>query len=119
MVTTYQCSYCAYMTTRLYNLNRHIKTVHKVNDEDYLSKSTPRHCLPYHCTHCQYTSTRAYNFKRHSKNVHNIIIEHNHNNSNLWRLDNSTSHCLNGGYQDKRNGKRMPIVITSKGSFLL
>ena len=30
------------MTTRLYNLNRHIKTVHKVNDEDYLSKSTPR-----------------------------------------------------------------------------
>ena len=117
MVTTYQCSFCAYMTTRLYNLNRHSKTVHKVNDEDYSSKSTPRHCLPYHCTHCQYTTTRAYNFKRHCQSVHKKIIDpHNSNNGSL---ENMNLQSLDKECCEERQRIKKPIVITSTGSTFL
>ena len=114
MMKTYQCPYCVYVTSRIYNLKRHNKSVHKANVE---ASSSQGHHMTYHCPYCQYATKRAYNFKRHCQSVHKKIIDpHNSDNGSL---ENMNLQSLDKECCEERQRIKKPIVITSTGSTFL
>ncbi len=65
---TFPCEYCGKTFTRLFNLNRHIKTAH----QDVQSPSIP-HLQKFPCKYCGQTFNRLFSLKRHIKTVHKDV----------------------------------------------
>lgn len=62
-MSTHKCPYCEYTSSRKYNLERHIKNVHK--DPPKVALVPPKVAACKTCDMCGKTFTRVDNFKRH------------------------------------------------------
>ena len=92
MKSNYQCSYCQYMSLRKWNVQNHVRNVHRIKDFPNESNEKPKlnkqNIRPrkyvlldgsnekmkckYQCTYCPYMSLRKWNIERHVKNVHGV-----------------------------------------------
>ena len=95
MVSKYQCPYCQYMSLRKWNVQNHVRNVHRINDfpngsneEPNLNQQNirPREFVllnsqngsnekmkcKYLCPYCQYMSLKKWNVQKHVRNVHRI-----------------------------------------------
>ena len=114
MTKSYQCSFCTYITTRLYNFERHNKSMHNTNDDNQQTYSYKGHHVTFQCPYCQYATKRVYNFKRHCKGIHKKIIDPYY--TNMESSENMHLQSLDNSCCEERKELRKPIVITSTGS---
>ena len=95
MKSKYQCPYCQYMSLRKWNVQNHVRNVHRIkdfpngsNEEANLNQQNtrPREYVlldfpngsnekmkgKYQCPYCQYMSLKKWNVQKHVRNVHRI-----------------------------------------------
>ena len=86
MKSKYQCPYCQYMSLRKWNVQQHVRNVHRIKDFpnqqnirpkeyvhlDFPNGSNEKMKCKYQCTYCQYMSLRKWNIERHVRNVHGV-----------------------------------------------
>ena len=90
MKSKYQCPYCQYMSLRKWNVQNHVRNVHRIKDFPNESNEKPKlnkqNIRPrkyvlldgsnekmkckYQCPYCQYMSLKKWNVQKHVRNVH-------------------------------------------------